>query len=406
MRYLVLLLLVLSLPLDAQEAGVSSTLIRLGTVVDLSGEQQAQGRSLRAGLEAALLERRTQGRLIELVIADHRSYGDRTPDLVRQLREREIFALIGVLGTASVHATLPILDDDLLLIGAVSGSERLRHDTTTNNIVNFRASYAQEIETLVQTALDAGLQASELCLLIQDDDYGLAGLHSLIARFAPRAAANAPRRALETVLNADVPLLERNGLGPVGIYPRHTERIREAYESLKRWEDSQDTECRLVIAAGHAAPIAAFIAYSRYKEQTWWVSALASTGTTALQAALRTFGIHEGVLHTQVVPSVNAPLPVVAQARQALGSALDPMALEGYIVGRLFLAVADAVEGPLTRTNFLAVVRGRLFSLDGLMLDFSQNNQGSDLVSLHYLQQSEFRATDANRLRQLLQAQN
>jgi hypothetical protein len=82
------------------------------------------------------------------------------------------------------------------------------------------------------------------------------------------------------------------------------------------------------------------------------------------------------------------------------------MALEGYIVGRLFLAVADAVEGPLTRTNFLAVVRGRLFSLDGLMLDFSQNNQGSDLVSLHYLQQSEFRATDANRLRQLLQAQN
>lgn len=404
MRYLVLWLLVLSLPLHAQEAGVSSTLIRLGTVVDLSGEQQAQGHSLRAGLEAALLERRTQGRHVELVIADHGSHSDRVPDLVRQLREREIFALIGIHGTASAHAALTVLDSDVLMIGPLSGSERLRNNAP--HIVNFRASYVQEIETVVQTALDAGLQASELCLLIPDDDDGLASLSGLIASFTPHTAANAPRRGLEAVLNADEPLLERNHVGPVGIYSRHTERVREAYESLKRWEDSQNTSCRLVIAAGHATPVAAFIAYSRYKQATWLVSALANTGAHELQTALRTLGIHDGVLHTQVVPSVSAPLPLVAQARQALGSTLDPIALEGYIVGRLFLAVADAVEGSLTRANFLAVARGRLFSLDGLMLDFSQNNQGSDLVSLHYLQQSEFRSTDTHRLRQRLQNQN
>lgn len=404
MRYLVLWLLVLSLPLYAQEAGVSNNLIRLGTLVDLSGEQQAQGQRLRAGLEAALLERRTQGRHIELVIADHRSHSARVPDLLRQLREREIFALIGVHGTTSAHAALPVLDADMLMIGPISGSERLRNERTS--IMNFRASYTQEIETVVQTALDAGLDATELCLLIPDDDDGFASLNGLMASFTPRAAANAPRRGLEAVLTADAPLLERNHLGPVGIYSRHTERVREAYESLKRWEDSQNTTCRLVIAAGQAPAVAAFIAYSQYKQATWRVSALASTGAQDLQTALSALGIREGVVHTQVVPSISAPLPLVAQARQALGSALDPIALEGYIVGRLFLAVADAVEGPLTRANFQAVARGRLFSLDGLMLDFSQNNQGSDLVSLHYLQESEFRSTDANRLRQHLQPPN
>jgi len=404
MRCLVLLLLLLSLPLSAQETGVSSTLIRLGTVVDLSGEQQAQGRSLRAGLEAALLERRTQGRHIELVIADHRSYSDHTPGLAQQLQEREIFALIGAHGTASVHAALPVLDDEMLLIGAVSGSERLRNNVA--NIINFRASYAQEIETVVQTALDAGLQPTDFCMVIQDDDYGLAGLRGLIARLGTRAAANEARRTLQFVLDTDGPLLERNNLGPVGIYSRHTERVREAYESLKYWEASQNVECRLVITAGYAAPVAAFIAYSRYKGQTWLVSALSNTGAAEFQEALSTLGIRDGVLQTQVVPSVNAPLPLVAQARQALGSTLDPGALEGYIVGRLFLAIADAVEGSLTRANFLAVARGRLFSLDGLILDFSRNNQGSDLVSLHYLQQSEFRVADANQLRQLLRSQD
>lgn len=396
------LLLLLTLPVSAQETGVTNNLIRLGSIMDLTGDKRTEGLGLRTGLEAALLERSAQGRSIELVIANDAGDSERALAQARVLSERGVFAMIGNLGTSGTHAALPVLTEQgWPLIGFVSGSAQLRHAAA--RAVNFRASYAQEIEAVVQPALDAGLDPESLCVLMQDDEFGLAGLRALIEVLARTPGTAAQRNALDAILNEPAPLLARNYLGPVGIYPRQTERIREAYESLKLRERLSDRPCRLVITAGDAVPVAAFIAYARYQGEDWVFSALSSTGSASWRSALAEQRVHEGVIHTRVVPPVGTPLPLIAQARQALGPTPDAMALEGYIVGRLFLAIADAVEGPLTRENFLAVARGRLFSIDGLLLDFSDNNQGSDLVLARYLNQSEFVPLDPAQWRQWFQ---
>ena len=48
-------------------------------------------------------------------------------------------------------------------------------------------------------------------------------------------------------------------------------------------------------------------------------------------------------------------------------------------------------EGRITRAKFLANLRGRKFDLGGLTLDYSNDNQGSDLVLLTNLTSDGFK---------------
>ena len=67
------------------------------------------------------------------------------------------------------------------------------------------------------------------------------------------------------------------------------------------------------------------------------------------------------------------------------------MSLEGYIVGKLWLTAMEGVQGPITREKFLKAILGRKFDLGGLKLDFSNDNQGSDLVVLTNLTPDGFK---------------
>jgi len=145
-------------------------------------------------------------------------------------------------------------------------------------------------------------------------------------------------------------------------------------------------------------PVANFVAYARYKKESWLFSAVSFTGEADLKAELRKQSISDSVVMTQVVPALNSSLPVVEDARRALGTKLTYVSLEGYIVGRLFLAILNKIEGPLTRENFLKAAYGRTFDLSGLKIDFTKTNQGSDLVQLTYLNKNGFEAVVAQDL--------
>ena len=84
-------------------------------------------------------------------------------------------------------------------------------------------------------------------------------------------------------------------------------------------------------------------------------------------------------------------MPIVVEARQRLGDQFGWVSLEGYIVGKLWLTGMANVQGRITRAKFLAGVRGRKFDLGGLKLDFTTDNQGSDLVVLTNLTADGFK---------------
>ena len=93
---------------------------------------------------------------------------------------------------------------------------------------------------------------------------------------------------------------------------------------------------------------------------------------------------------------------MVVDARAALGRDLGYVSLEGYIVGRMFLAVARGVIGELTQESFMGAALGRRFDIGGLRLDFTDDNQGSDLVIVTYLEDGRFRTIGSGDWRRLL----
>jgi hypothetical protein len=94
---------------------------------------------------------------------------------------------------------------------------------------------------------------------------------------------------------------------------------------------------------------------------------------------------------------LDSDLPLVKKARNAIEpSQYGYVSLEGYIVGKMFMRIVSDIKGEITRENFLKAVRGRKFDLDGLMMDFTEDNQGSDLVLMTYLDGDNYRKMKPN----------
>ena len=108
------------------------------------------------------------------------------------------------------------------------------------------------------------------------------------------------------------------------------------------------------------------------------------------------------LIATQVVPALNAPLPVLGDAQAALGASLNALSLEGFIVGRMFLTILRAMNGPLTRDNFLKTARRQPFEVGGVRIDFTAGNPGSRLLLLTVLNDGHVDVITASDLPALL----
>jgi hypothetical protein len=145
-------------------------------------------------------------------------------------------------------------------------------------------------------------------------------------------------------------------------------------------------------------PAAAFIAYARYKGETWIFSSPSPAAGNRLATMLKENGITDKVIATQIVPSPDSSMPVVMEARKALGANLDYVSLESYIVGKLFVTIMQAIDGPLTRENFLKAARRQPYDIGGVKVDFTTDNQGSDFVQATYLRDGQFTAITTQEL--------
>jgi len=368
---------------DAAEAGGSepgfeADVIRLGGVLDLEGRSRGVGRAMRTGIEAALRDQSIDGRRVEFVPINDSFTPQRSVQATNQLLNLGVFVMLGNVGTATAAVSLPLLaQNNVPAVGFLTGSELLRPGQ--GSIINFRASDAQETATVVQAALDAGMAPSDICAYVANDEFGMSGLRGLRDTLATLGDTVSLVSTLDQMLSMQGENPARNGIGPVGVYQRNTFASRDGYQSLKDWENRNATACRLVVTVGTYNPIAKFIAYSRYKGEVWAVSAVSFTGASHFQEALGEADVVGDVIMTQVVPALDSNIAIVRDARQALGGSFDYVSLEGYIVGRLFLRLANDA-GSLTRESLVAAALGRVFDLGGVRLDFSDDNQGSDLV--------------------------
>ena len=376
-------------PLLAQQ-GVTDRLIRIGGVMDLEGRSRDLGLGMKAGIEAAIGNQRVNGRRIEFVTLNDSYTPTKTIEATNALIAQGVFVMIGNVGTPTAAVSLPLLAQAKIpAVGFFTGADILRPGV--GDIINYRASYVQETAAVIRAAIDAGVNPAQICAYVQNDGYGMAGVIGIKRALVALPGTEVVTKTLDVILQQPGEDPARNNLGPVGVYKRNTFTSRDGYLSLKNWEQVSKTPCKVIITVGTYNAIAKFAAYSRYKNENWIISAVSFTGADSFQRALSDAGIESRVIMTQVVPPLESKLPIVVEAREKLGDQYGWVSLEGFIVGKLWLTAMEQVEGRVTRAKFLDAIRGKRFDLGGIKLDYTNDNQGSDLVVLTALTPEGFR---------------
>jgi ABC-type branched-subunit amino acid transport system substrate-binding protein len=390
---------------DRSQNGITRQKIYLGTSLPLKGQEEANGKRMKTGLIAALEGKRVQHRAIALEFENDYYEPPAAKIATQKLLDRGIFIVVGSVGTPTAKVTLPLLKQaNIPAVGFFTGANLLRQNID-QPIVNYRASYAQEIKTTVRLALEAGVTPDAICAYVEHDDYGMAGLTGLKSALARVGASPQLLERYNRVLNATGDPLARNNIGPIGVYKRNTPNVKPGYQSLKAWERRTGRPCQAIVTVGSYSNVARFVRHARQQGETWVVSAISGTGADDYRLDLEEYGVTDKIIMTQVVPLLDSNLPIIGDARQALGEEeLGYVSLEGYIVGRMTLKILKDTPGKLTREKFMKQVRKSRFNLGGIDIDFTgeNDNQGSDLVVASYLTPDGFRKLDLATFRAML----
>lgn len=370
----------------AANNGVTDTSIRIGTTLPLQSDIKRLATDMEAGLQAALKGQKVQGRAIELLVENDSYVPEKTVAAAKKLIDQDIFLMIGSIGTPNAVAVLPVLAENKVpAVGFYWGSQPAPGD-----LLNFRPGFSQEVAFAIESAIAAGIKPQEICLYVQDDAYGMNGVKGAIAAFSNQPEMTPVVEKLKQILT--LPELERNNIGPVGVYTRDTFAATHGYNSLKKWEEAGKTKCRFVATTGLPLAIASFINHANLFKENWIYSVTTSGGGQALVKALADAKMPiSRVVATLVVPVLDASLPITAEAHKALGEAFTPVSMEGFIVGKMFLTIMNNIKGEITRESFLKSARSQVFDLGGLKVDFTNGSQGSNAVFLSYLDNAAYK---------------
>lgn len=353
----------------AQAPGVSEDRVLFGQSAAFTGPTADLGNGIRIGIRAAFHEANgrggVHGRKLELKSIDDAYEPEKAIVNTRELiedPEDPVFALIGAVGTPTSRSAAPVAAEaGVPYVAPFTGAEVLR-GTNWEHVVNLRASYNQETETIVNYLIYT-LGITRIAVLHQEDSYGNAGLYGV----------------QQALANLQMPLFGTSS------YTRNTTAVKTALLDLR------ETGADAVIMVGAYKPVAATVLWSRRIGFKPVFITISFSGGYALARELGAEG--EGVYVTQVVPFPTSEARIVTKYRRALRAqsrSAKPgfVSLEGYLAGRLAIVGLERAGRDLTRAGFLdSLLRSDPIDLDGFPLKFGPgDNQGSDAIFLTMIQ--------------------
>ena len=126
----------------------------VGASLPNTGIIKSLGESVSSGVNAyfsyANENNLIKNKKIEFLVYDYKYEPELTYENTQKLiYDNKVFALFGFVGTPTIKKVLPILyDENIPFFSAFTGASFLR-DNTNPNFINFRASYYQEMETMI-----------------------------------------------------------------------------------------------------------------------------------------------------------------------------------------------------------------------------------------------------------------
>jgi branched-chain amino acid transport system substrate-binding protein len=322
--------------LPAAETSAQAEIV-LGMSTALTGSAQNLGRDMELGVLTGLARANRNGgvhdRKVRLITLDDGYEPARTaPNTERLIEKENVLAIIGNVGTPNAIVSVPLANEQkTLLFAPFSGGPILRNEPPDRYVINFRASYTEEIAAIVDALIDiAGLKPSQIAFFTQRDGYGDAGFTLGLA-------------ALQRHQPIEPQAILRTG------YERNTLAVEGAVADLMMAK----TRPRAVVMIGAYAPCARFIRLCRDSDLNPLFLNVSFVGSQWLAAVLGNTDAQ--IVVTQVVPDpLDDRLPIAGEYRADLkvmnSSACASFGdFEGYIAARILTLALERIQGAPTR---------------------------------------------------------
>jgi branched-chain amino acid transport system substrate-binding protein len=358
---------------DNAVQGVSEKEILFGMAAPFSGASRELGRQMQIGVETAFNQINDaggeNGRLLRLMTADDGYEPTRTADVMKLLYDKDqVFGFVGNVGTPTAAVALPFaLDHHALFFGAFTGAGLLRHDPPDRYVFNYRASYAEETNAVVNYLVKVRrIQPKEIVVFAQQDSYGDSGYAGV-------------QKAVRALPGDNPDIVRLN-------YKRNTVDVQDAVNALRAFRG----QIKAVVMVASYRAAAKFIEKTRDLYPSMIYTNVSFVGSTALADELMLLGPRyaAGTIVTQVVPAINSYATIVLKYKEALakyfpGEPPDYVSFEGYIDGNILAEAVKRVGRDINMEKLVDELE-RMHDFDlglGTPVTFSSNeHQGSHKV--------------------------
>jgi len=300
-----------------------------------------------------------QGKKIDFIHYDDKYEPENTLSNTQTLLEKDkVFALFGFVGTPTVKRVLPLIThSNIPFIAPYTGASFLR-DGATDNIINFRSSYVEEIDALVEY-LTKSKGITKFAIFYQNDDYGEEGYIALMQALAKH----------NLTLSAE------------GTYKRNTLSIHHAIHEIEA------NKPEAIILVGAYKPTARFI--EKVKEccsHEIIFSPISFVNADALVGELG--GNAKNIIFSQTVPSYDDFTSQEAIEYTNLLKFYHPnekpslVSFESYLAAKAVVKTLQSIDGVITQAKFThALKRIHRYTLDNIPLGYHH----SQLLNQVYL---------------------
>ncbi|HXZ53833.1 MAG TPA: ABC transporter substrate-binding protein [Burkholderiales bacterium] len=349
-------------PSGAHAQGATKTTVLIGQSSPFTGSNKELGDDIREGIQAYFKQVNDSGgihgRKFELIALDDANDAKRAGENARILIEQR--GVLALMGYASATLSLPALPyvekGKVAFVGPFTGAEPMR--AFRRNVFNIRASYADELEKIVDFYTTTGMK--KFSIIHYDDAIGKENLS-----------------AVETALT-------RRGLKPasIGTLKRNQTDLGAAVSDVIK--ASPD----VVIATTLYKTTSDFIKGAKKAGSTAQFASTSFVGATALATELGDQGT--GVVVAQVVPPYSrTSVAIVREYQAAVEKSLGKKdfsftSLESYIGAKVLVeAVRRAGANPTREGVMKALDSMQGYNVGGYVVDFSPtNHNGSKFVEL------------------------